>query len=157
MGKVKFRQNTMTAREMRRMAERDNRHTERMEQVNAFWALPPVERARRMADNEAFQRINKNGITLEDLKDAEVQGRTDGYRVSKEETLIICYASFLLALNEVCGFDGDKCREILNVADEKVTYTLTSAEAIKEVYDRLGVTLNFAEELPGERIQEKGD
>lgn len=157
MGKVKFKRSTQTTRELRRIAEREQGREQRQKAIDAFWALTPEERAKRMADNEAFQRINKNGITIEDLKNAEDAGRNDGYRVGKEETLIICYASFLLALNEVCGFDGEKCREILNVADEKVTYTLTSAEAIKEVYDRLGVTLNFAEELPGERIQEKGD
>lgn len=155
MGKVKFRRNTQTTRELRRIAEREQGRQQRQQAIDAFWALTPEERARRMADNEAFQRINRNGITLEDLKNAEIEGRNDGYRVGKEETLIICYAAFMLAMNELCGFDGDKCREILNLADEKITYTLTSAEAIKEVYDRLGVTLNFAEELPGDRVQEK--
>lgn len=157
MSKVKFRRNTQTSRELRRVAEREAGRQQRQKSIDAFWALTPEERAQRMADNEAFQRISKNGITIEDLKNAEDQGRSDGYRVGKEETLIICYASFMLALNEVCGFDGEKCMEILNAADEKVTYTLTSAEAVKEVYDAMGVTLNFADALPGERLQEKED
>lgn len=155
MSKVKFKRNTQTSRELRRVAERELGRQQRQKAIDAFWALTPEERAQRMADNAAFQRINKNGITIEDLKNAEVEGRNDGYRAGKEETLIICYASFMLALNEVCGFDGDKCREILNAADEKVTYTLTSAEAIREVYDTMGITLNFADALPGDRLQEK--
>lgn len=157
MGKVKFSRNTKTSREMRRMAEREQSRERRQQAIDAFWALTPEERARRMADNVAFQRINKNGITIEDLKNAEDQGRADGFKAGREETLIIAYASFILALNEECGFDADKCRDILNVADEKITYTLTSAEAIKEVYDTMGLTLNFSEELPGERIQDKED
>lgn len=156
MSKAKFKRNTQTSRELRRVAEREAGRAERQKYVDAFWRLTPEERAQRMADNAAFQRINRNGITLEDLKNAEIQGRADGYRVGKEETLIICYASFLLALHELHGFDAEQCMELLNLADEKITYTLTSAEAIKEVYDEMGLTLNFSEELPGERIQEKG-
>lgn len=155
MGKVKFKRSTQTTRELRRIAEREQGREQRQKAIDAFWALTPEERARRMADNAAFQRISKNGITIEDLKNAEDAGRNDGYRIGKEETLIICYAAFMLALNEACSFDGDRCREILNIADEKVTFSLTSAEAVKEVYDRLGVELNFTEEMPGERLQEK--
>lgn len=154
MGKVRFSRNTQTSREMRRAAERERGRQERQKAIDAFWALTPEERAQRMADNEAFQRINKNGITIEDLKNAEDQGRADGFKAGREETLIIAYASFILALHEECGFDADKCRDILNIADEKITYTLTSAEAIREVYDTIGLTLNFSEEIPGERVQE---
>ena len=157
MSKVKFRRNTQTSREMRRLAEREAGRQARQKSIEAFWALTPEERAQRMADNEAFQRINKNGITIEDLKKAEDQGRTDGYKVGKEETLIICYAAFILALNELHGFDPEQCMELLNLVDEKVTYTLTSADTIQEVYETMGLTLNFAETMPGERIQEKED
>ena len=157
MSGVRFRRNTQTSREMRRAAERERGRQERQKAIDAFWALTPEERAQRMADSEAFQRINKNGITLEDLKNAEDQGRSDGFRAGREETLIIAYASFLLALHEECGFDADRCRDILNIADEKITYTLTSEDAIREVYDTMGLTLNFAAEMPGERIQDKED
>jgi len=157
MSKVKFRHTTQTSRELRRIAEREAGRQARQKSIDAFWALTPEKRAQIMADNEAFKRINKNGITLEDLRNAEDQGRRDGYRIGKEETLIICYAAFILALHELHGFDSDKCREVLNLADEKVTYTLTSADAIREVYDEIGLTLNFGEDMPGERVQDKGD
>lgn len=154
MGKVKFRQNTMTAREMRRMAERDNRHTERMEQVNAFWALPPEERARRMADNEAFQRINRNGITLEDLKWAEDQGRKDGFAMGTEETMKTVYAAVCLALHEQHGFDADQCRDVLRATDEKVVYAINSNELLNELKDTLDLSFNFHADVDEERIQE---
>ena len=155
MSKVKFRKATQTTREMRRLAEREAGRQARQKGIDAWWALTPEERKQRMADNEAFQRINKNGITLEDLRNCEIQGRQDGYKVGKEETLIMCYAAFILALNELNGFTADQCMEVLNLADEKVTYTLNSVEAVKEVYDKMGLTLNFAETMPGERVQAK--
>ena len=103
MSKVKFRHTTQTTRELRRIAEREAGRQARQKSIDAWWALTPEERAQRMADNEAFQRINKNGITLEDLRNAEDQGRKDGYRIGKEETLIICYAAFILAMHEQIG------------------------------------------------------
>lgn len=157
MSKVKFRHTTQTSRELRRIAEREAGRQARQKSIDAFWALTPEKRAKIMADNDAFKRINRNGITLEDLRNAEDQGRRDGYRIGKEETLIICYAAFILALHELHDFDSDKCREVLNLADEKVTYTLTSADAIREVYDEIGLTLNFGEDMPGERVQDKED
>lgn len=155
MSKVKFKRNTITAREMRRMGERESERAERQKQVDAFWALSPEERARRMADNAAFQRINKNGITIEDLKRVEDEGRKDGYIRGKEETLIICYAAFILALHELRGYDREECMELLNCADEKVTYALTSADIIADVYNEMGLTFNFTDAMPGDRLQEK--
>ena len=154
MGKVKFRQNTMTAREMRRMAERDNRHTERMEQVNAFWALSPEERARRMADNEAFQRINRNGITLEDLKMAEEQGRKDGVAMGAEETMLSCYAAVCLALHDLYGYDHDECIKVLKAADEKVVYALNTQELLDQMRDDIGIEFHPRAVLDEERIVE---
>lgn len=154
MGKVKFRRNTQTTREMRRLGERERAREQRMKDADAFLALSPEERRRRLADSEAVRRMCQNGITLEDLIQTDREARQVGYNEGKTETLTMCYAAFLLALKEVCGFEPDRCMEILNAADEKVTYTLSSADAIKEVYDEMGLKLNFAEALPGERIQE---
>ena len=156
MSKTKFKRNTLTSREIRRMGEREQKKEQRQAQIDAFWALSPEERKRKMEDSEAFRRINKNGITVEDLKWAEDQGRNDGYKLGKEETLMICYASFVMAMHELLGFDAEKCLEVINLADEKLTYTLTSEEAIREVYDSMGLELNFADAMPGERMQERG-
>ena len=66
MSKSKFRQNTrvISGREARRIGERERAKEERQKRLDAFWALSPEERAQRMRDNEAFQRISKNGITV---------------------------------------------------------------------------------------------
>lgn len=156
MGKVKFGRNTLSAREMRRMGEREQKREQRQKQMDAFWKLTPEERAQRIKDVEAFQRIQKNGITLEDLRNAEIQGQQDGYLAGKIETLRLCYAALCLALNEIHGFGTKRCKDVLNLVDEKVTYALTSDEAIQEVFDKIGLEISFKDSIPGDRISEKG-
>ena len=154
MGKVRFAQRTMTAREMRRMGEREQAKQERQRRLDAFWALSPEERAQRMRDNEAFQRISKNGITIEDLKNAEDQARRDGFMDGAAEMIKICYAAICLALHESEGFDCDKCRELLAAADERVVYAINSRDLLQEVRDTIGLEFNFRADVGEERIQE---
>ena len=157
MGKMKFAQRTMTAREMRRMGEREQAKQERQRRLDAFWALPPEERARRMADNEALQRISKNGITIEDLKNAEDQARRDGFMDGAAEMIKICYAAICLALHESEGYDCDKCRELLAAADERVVYAINSRDLLQEVRDTMGLEFNFNADVGEDRIQEVED
>ena len=154
MGKMKFAQRTMTAREMRRMGEREQAKQERKRRLDAFWALPPEERARRMRDNEAFQRISKNGITIEDLKNAEDQARKDGFMEGAAEMIKICYAAICLALHESEGYDREKCRGFLAAADERVVYAINSRDLLQEVRDTMGLEFNFNADVGEDRIQE---
>lgn len=156
MSKVKFRQQTrvISGREARRMGEREQKREERQKQIDAFWALSPQERAQRMADNEAFQRINRNGITIEDLKRAEDDGVRAGYERGADEMLKTCYAAMCLALHDVHGFDGDACMEMLRAADERVTYAINSQELLDELDGTLGIEFHFKAELGEERIQQ---
>lgn len=157
MGKMKFAQRTMTAREMRRMGEREQAKQERQRRLDAFWALPPEERARRMADNEAFQRISKNGITIEDLKNAEDQARRDGFMDGAAEMIKICYSAICLELHESEGYDCDKCRELLAAADERVVYAINSRDLLQEVRETMGLEFNFNADVGEDRIQEVED
>ena len=156
MKKVKFARNTKSSREIRRMGERERTREQRKQAIDAFWALTPEERQQRIADHEAFQRIQKNGITIEDLRNAEKQGQQDGYVAGKIETLRLCYAAVCLALHELHGFGTKRCKDVLNLIDEKVSYALTSDESIKEVMDTIGLEISFNESIPGDRITEKG-
>lgn len=154
--KVKFNRNTKSSREIRRIGEREQKREQRQKQIDAFWALTPEERAKRIKDIEAFERIQKNGITLEDLRNAESQGRQDGYLAGKIETLRLCYAALCLALHERYGFGMKRCKEVLATVDEKVVYSLTSDELIQEVFDGIGLKIDFGEAFTEDRISEKG-
>jgi hypothetical protein len=145
----------LSGREARRYGEREQKREERQRQIDAFWALSPEERERRMRDNEAFQRINRNGITIEDLKRVEEDGYRRGMNVGIENTMKTCYAAICLALNELHGFGTKRCREVLNAVDEKVVMTLVSDDAIREVFDRMGLEINFKAGPFEERIEER--
>ena len=157
MGKVKFRQKTrvLSGREARRYGERERDRAERMADVERFWQLPPEVRAQRMADNAAFQRIQKNGITLEDVKRAEEKSYAQGVQAGIENTMKTCYAAICLALNELHGFGTKRCKDVLNAVDEKVVMALTSDEAVDEVYRRMGLVIRFNAGPLEERVEER--
>ena len=80
MPRVRFANSAMTSRQMRRMGERELKREQRQKQIDAFWAMSPEERAQRIADEEAFKRIQRNGITVDDLYQAEQDAYAKGIR-----------------------------------------------------------------------------
>jgi hypothetical protein len=62
------------------------------------------------------------------------------------------YAAMCLVLKEHNGIDRDGCIELLKAVDDKVTYSLNSAEEIQKVFDELKIRLDFADPL--ETIQD---
>lgn len=106
----------------------------------------------RESKEELTKRLIKNGITPEDLKREFEKGYTAGFKEAAEPVIRGCYAAICLALNDLHGFGQRRCADVLNAVDNHLTMTLTSAEAIEEVYERMKLTINFKE--PFERIQE---
>lgn len=152
MSKVKFKRNTLSAREMRRMGERERTREQRQQAIDAFWALPPEERAKRMADEEAFRRIQRNGITVEDLAQAEDEAYVKGVAAGKDATVRTCFAAICMSLHEMHGFDKEQCSAVLNDVYDRLTFTLTSEEAIQEVYDTIGLTISFKGDVTDEAV-----
>lgn len=154
MSKVKFRRATKTSREIRRMGEREQAREQRQRAVDAFWALPPEERARRMADNEAFQRISRNGITIEDMKRAEDEAYRKGVSEGKDATVRTCFAAICMTLHELHGFGKERCLKVLNDVYDKLCFSLTSQEAIQEVYDTMGLRITFRGDVTEDAVEE---
>jgi len=150
---MKPRTRILSGREARRYGERERKREERQKSMDAWWALSPEERAQRIKDNAAFERINRNGITLDDVKKAEDESYQRGVNVGIENTMRTCYAAICLALHELHGFGKERCAKVLNNVDERITMALTSEEAIREVYNEIGLTIEFRD-MPGERIRE---
>lgn len=150
---MKFRQNTMTNRELRRMAERNVRKEQRQKSVAAFWALPPEERAQLMRDNEAFQRISRNGITLEDMHRAETEAYAKGIQEGKDATVRTCFAAICLTLHDMHGFGKNRCAKVLNDVYDRLCYALNSQEAIDEVYSTMGLEITFSGDATEDVVQ----
>lgn len=156
MGKVKFGRNTLSARQIRRMGERERTREQRQQAIQAFWNLTPEERQRRIADQAAFERIQKNGITIEDMYNAENDAFAKGVKSGKEATVRTCFAAVCMTLHEMYGFGKDRCSKVLNDVYDKLTMALTSEDAIQEVYDTMGLEIHFSDDISEETVQVKG-
>ena len=101
---------------------------------------------------QKMEALFKNGITADDLKHEYNRGFSDGFHEASPATFKTIYAAICLALNDKYGFGKKRCIDALNVIDQYVINSLTSAEAIEEVYKRIGIQIDFKE--PFDRITE---
>lgn len=154
--KTRFRRSGKTSREIRRMGERERTRERRQEAIQAFWRLTPEERQQRIADNEAFKRISRNGITIEDMHKAESDAYQQGIRDGKDATVRTCFAAICLALHELHGFGSKRCSRVLNAVYDKLLFTLTSQDAIQDVYNTIGLEISFDGDVTEDAVTEKG-
>ncbi len=107
---------------------------------------------------ELIKQMSRNGITPQQYDDwgreQYQKGFNEGYTQSSEETAKMVYAAFCLAAKEVFGFGRKRCFDLLVKADEHVTYHLHSKDAIEEVLQQIGLTIDFRE--PIDRVREVG-
>ena len=115
-------------------------------------AIKEKPRYLRETPQEIQKRLIQNGITEKDLRDNYDKGWSDGFSKAAEPVIQACYAAICLALNDVLGYGQKRCARILNAADQHLTYSLTSKEAIEEVYDRMKLRIDFHETF--DRVQE---
>jgi hypothetical protein len=152
----KGKRGTLSNREIRRMNQRENQRQQRQDAVQAYWNLPEEERRRRAENSRYIANMERNGITIEDVNRAANEGYQQGIAKATEATMKSCYAAMCLALHELHGFGSKRCMQMLNAVDEKVVYALTSEELVEQVFSDLEIEINFSEEMPGERVTEKG-
>lgn len=152
--KTRFQRDTRSTRQLRRLAEREANREKRQQAVEAFWKLPPEVRAQRMADDEAFQRISRNGITVEDMHRVEMEAFDAGVREGKKATVRTCFAAICLSLHELHGFGKERCSKVLNDVYNKLQFALTSQDAIDEVYDTIGLKLTFNGDVTEDAVRE---
>lgn len=98
----------------------------------------------------------KNGITIKDLEENYNKGYEAGFAVASEPVIKTCYAAVCLALNELHGFGMKRCKDVLNLVDEKILFSLTSMETIEEVWQKIGLQIDF-NEVVSDRITERED
>ena len=106
----------------------------------------------RESKEELTKRLLKNGISQQDLEAEYTKGYTDGFRRAAEPVIRGCYAAVCLALNDLHGFGQKRCGDVLRAMDNHLTMSLTSKEAIDEVYSRMSLRIDFKE--PFDRVQE---
>lgn len=120
-------------REMRRKAEREQR-AEKQRQAAEILATRDLEERKR--------------LLAKAMADSEKEARNQAV----EYCFHSIYAAVLLAAQEVYGFGHKRAWRLLKRADEIVCTALDSEEVIREVWERMGLEINFREGV--ERIRE---
>lgn len=120
-------------RAMRRQAEREQR-AEKKRQAAAILATKDLEERKR--------------LLAKAMADSEKEARNQAV----EYCFHSIYAAVLLAAQEVYGFGHKRVWRLLKRADEIICTALDSEEVIREVWERMGLEINFREGV--ERIRE---
>lgn len=138
-----------------RIEAAEQRQAERIVRARAWLNMTPEELRQRVADNEVMKRIERNGITVDDVmrmeKDAYEKGVYDG----RDGTFQKIFAAICLTLNELHGFNDAQCTEVLNGVYDKAVYALSSEELIQEAFDKVGVELSFGGDATDEPARVK--
>lgn len=120
-------------RAMRRQAEREQR-AEKQRQAAAILATRDLEERKRL------------------LAKAMANSEKEARNQAVEYCFHSIYAAVLLAAQEVYGFGHKRAWRLLKRADEIICTVLDSEEVIREVWERMGLEINFREGV--ERIRE---
>lgn len=120
-------------RALRRQAEREKK-AEKQRQAAAILAPRDLEERKRLLGKA--------------MADSEKEARNQAV----EYCFHSIYAAVLLAAQEVYGFGHKRAWRLLKRADEIICTTLDSEEIIREVWERMGLEINFREGI--DRIRE---
>lgn len=120
-------------RAMRRKAEREQK-AEKQRQAAAILATRDLEERKR--------------LLAKAMADSEKEARNQAV----EYCFHSIYAAVLLAAQEVYGFGHKRAWRLLKRADEIICTALDSEEIIREVWERMGLEINFREGI--DRIRE---
>ena len=120
-------------RALRRQAEREQR-AEKQRQAAAILATKDLEERKRL------------------LAKAMANSEKEARNQAVEYCFHSIYAAVLLAAQEVYGFGHKRAWRLLKRADEIICTVLDSEEIIREVWERMGLEINFREGI--DRIRE---
>lgn len=129
-----------------------NREQRRAQKRKERQQRNPAPAYRPLTKQEKIDALIKNGITVKDLEKNYNDGYKAGFADAAPSTFKTIYAAICLVLNEKYGFGRKRCHDVLNAVDKCVTESLTSMELIEEVWERIGLYIDFNDGI--ERIKE---
>ena len=117
---------------------------------------------RRQAEREKQAEQQRQAAAILATRDLEERKRllakamADSEKEARNQAVEYCfhsiYAAVLLAAQEVYGFGHKRAWRLLKRADEIICTALDSEEVIREVWERMGLEINFREGI--DRIRE---
>lgn len=102
------------------------------------YAGPPI---RSYSVQDRVASIQRNGITMADLKDNFERGVKAGYQKGLEWGYDSAWGSVMLALHREFGFGRDRLARLANATAEVQIECITSQEAFRKIVDETGLTL----------------
>ena len=102
------------------------------------YAGPPV---RSYSVQDRVASIQRNGITLADLKDNFERGVKAGYQNGLEWGYDSAWGSVMLALHREFGFGRERLARLANATAQVQVECITSQEAFRKIVDETGLTL----------------
>lgn len=67
-----------------------------------------------------------------------------GLETGKAQAIKTCYAAMCSAAQDALGFDAQQVRDFLHAMDERAAETISSDEAVDEVFEQLGLRITFS-------------
>lgn len=109
-----------------------NRHKRRQQ-----WKQTP--KWEKMNQDQLMRCLSKNGITLQDLE----RNYNMGVHAGIDSAYQVCFAAVCLALNDLHGFGRIRCKRVMEKTQRYIIDSLTTADAVRDVYKRMGMKLDF--------------
>jgi hypothetical protein len=106
-----------------------------------------------MTREKKLENLFKNGITTEDLDKAGKEGFDAGWKASCDGVVKNIYAAAAMTLRDEFHFDQGQIIRFLQKMDFAVCYTVNTREAMDEVFDKIGIDMQF--DAPFDRIEAK--
>ena len=121
----------------------------KQEKLNRSKKIPAY---KKMTKEQRIAELVKNGITADDLDREWEAGYKEGFNQASPSIVKTIYAAIALAANNVYGFGRKRTKRLLKAVDDLVVDSLTSAEIVEEVWNKIGLKLDFDD--PMELIKE---
>lgn len=102
------------------------------------------------AEKAVKEKLERNGITVEDLDREYARGRNESVSDVTEFATKMIYCGFALALKREFKFGHDRVLRALRVADQIILEELTTEDIINRVSQELGINVRFAGEKGAE-------
>ena len=111
-------------------------------------------RARERAEQAVSRKIEAFRKANPLAEETYHQGYAEGWHAACNYAMKTCYAGAVLALHDLEGYSTVRNTRFLRQMDGYITNALTSEEIMEEALEKAGVSINFREAFPEERIQE---
>lgn len=93
-------------------------------------------------------RIARNGVTEKDLEDNYRLGFEEGRQSAQKADTLMFFAAICLALNKLHGFGATRCHRVLTEVYNFVLFGIDSEESIQNVFDEMGLKIDFGDANP---------